>query len=277
MLFGGLVGAEEDAPSFLHVHNSAPLQGEVLLIQVEQTQRAPEGYLFEESLTFYPWGAGWLALMGVSWSIEPGDYDLTLILQEGEKHVETIQVQDGQFPQSFLTVSQEMERKIRPDEEDQEEQERRARDGMRLQEAFSHSFSVSLWTEPFILPTQGRRTTGFGAIRYVNGVFHNQHAGIDIANATGTPIHAVNDGVVRLVDDFLVHGTIIVIDHGLGVFSLYCHLHEWKAEEGDRVERGQVIATMGSTGFSTGPHLHWEIRIGDIPINPDALLRMDFF
>jgi murein DD-endopeptidase MepM/ murein hydrolase activator NlpD len=84
-----------------------------------------------------------------------------------------------------------------------------------------------------------------------------RHSGLDIAAPTGTPIVATNNGRVTLSMDLILTGNTIVIDHGQGLFSVYYHMHERFVEEGHLVERGETIGTVGSTGFSTGPHLHF--------------------
>ncbi|MCL2436755.1 MAG: M23 family metallopeptidase [Clostridiales bacterium] len=132
------------------------------------------------------------------------------------------------------------------------------------------------WEGTFIRPvTGGRITTPFGAIRYTNSNWSNprHHWGIDIAAPTGTPVYAPNHGRVVLAE-FLMHtGNTIVIEHGGGLKSYYFHLDSLNVSVSDMVQKGNRIGTVGSTGFSTGPHLHFEIRIGNQAINPLMLLE----
>jgi murein DD-endopeptidase MepM/ murein hydrolase activator NlpD len=115
-----------------------------------------------------------------------------------------------------------------------------------------------LWEGPFIMPVEGRLTTKFGMRRSVNGSLTTyRHNGIDLAAPTGTPILASNTGEVVLSREFILVGNAIIIDHGLGLFTVYLHLDERYVKEGERVSKGSVIGTVGSTGFSTGPHLHF--------------------
>jgi murein DD-endopeptidase MepM/ murein hydrolase activator NlpD len=106
------------------------------------------------------------------------------------------------------------------------------------------------------------------------------HNGVDLAAPTGTPIHAPGRGRVRMATNRIVTGGTIVIEHLPGVYSLYYHLDSVDVTVGETVETGAVIGTVGSTGLSTGPHLHWELRVAGVAVDPafvvdDALLDTD--
>ncbi len=260
----------------LFLNNDELKQGEILVIRVETTEFAPSGTFRGEKLNFIPWDMGWVAFFGISYWTQPGKYQLIINLGDREINRE-IKVLDGNFPESRITVSEEQERIIRPTEEDEEIIERRARDQAAVQKAYSNPITLPLWDEEFILPTTGRRTTGFGHTRYVNNELNNRHSGIDIANVEGTPIKSVNRGEVKLAEDLLVTGKTIIIDHGGRIFSSYSHLSKIEVQVGDRVERGEKIGEMGSTGFSTGPHLHWVIRTPEAFLDPDQFVGNDIF
>lgn len=126
-----------------------------------------------------------------------------------------------------------------------------------------------VWSEPFLMPIAGRETSGFAdARRYVEGGPVSYHNGLDIASPAGTPVAVTNDGVVVVAGQYPVKGGWVMVDHGYGVFSHYFHLSSVDVEVGQRVSRGEVIGLVGSTGLSTGPHLHWEVRVGLAPTNP---------
>jgi murein DD-endopeptidase MepM/ murein hydrolase activator NlpD len=127
------------------------------------------------------------------------------------------------------------------------------------------------WAAPFVLPLEGRDTSGFGAPRrYGVGGNVSFHLGADIAAPIGTPIAATNDGIVRVAGFYPIKGGWVVLDHGQGVTSHYFHLSQVTVSEGDVVTRGDPIGAVGSTGLSTGPHLHWEMRIDGVPTDPMA-------
>ncbi len=130
------------------------------------------------------------------------------------------------------------------------------------------------WNGPFLKPNQGRITTIYGVRRYYNGKFANDyyHRGVDYAGAAGSPVVAPAAGRVALVGQvsqgFRVHGNIVGIDHGQGVTSIYMHLSRINVKEGDFVKAGQVIGAVGSTGASTGPHLHWGLYVHGQSVDP---------
>ena len=149
-------------------------------------------------------------------------------------------------------------------------------DGRRLEaEALAQAFAAvppdPRWRDPFMLPVLGRGTSGFGLPRrYGPGGNVSFHLGTDIAAPEGTPIHATNEGVVRVAGQYPIKGGLVVLDHGFGVTSLYFHQSRIAVQVGDVVERGDVIGFVGTTGLSTGPHLHWEMRIDGVPTDPMA-------
>jgi biotin carboxyl carrier protein len=103
------------------------------------------------------------------------------------------------------------------------------------------------------------------------------HTGLDLGYCKGTDVYAPGNGtVVGVFPDQVVRGNSLVIDHGLGVYSIYMHLNEFKVKKGDVVQPGQLIGIIGTTGRSTGPHLHFEIEIQGIPVNPLTWLRRAF-
>ncbi|HEX7021889.1 MAG TPA: M23 family metallopeptidase [Trueperaceae bacterium] len=129
--------------------------------------------------------------------------------------------------------------------------------------------NAPLWRQPFLLPIEGHGTSAFASPRrYAPGGPVSYHQGADIGAPMGTPIHATNDGVVVIAGQYPIKGGLVVIDHGANVFSLYFHQSKILVEVGDKVTRGQVIGEVGSTGLATGPHLHWEMRLGLEPTNP---------
>ena len=127
----------------------------------------------------------------------------------------------------------------------------------------------------FISPVKAfRKTTNFGAQRILNGEKKRPHYGVDMAAPVGTPIYAPADGVVSLADDDLYfEGAMVMIDHGQGLISMYLHTDEILVEAGQRVKQGQQIATIGSKGRSTGPHLCWRLKWRNRNLDPELLTQ----
>ncbi|AZR74628.1 hypothetical protein BBF96_15345 [Anoxybacter fermentans] len=259
------------------VNDINQVQGEVLMVQVSGETSPPYGTFLGRELNFQSYQDGWIALIGISYWTEPGTYPLWIKLSNGKEIEQSIRVHKGDFKESHLTISKEKAKLVNPSFKDKAIIERKARDRERIKEAYNQSEPFPLWNGPFIRPAEGRITTGYGYTRYVNGKLSNRHSGLDIANAVGTPIYAVNDGIVRLAEELLVTGNTIIIDHGAGLYSSYSHLSELLVEEGEMVKKGQIIGKMGSTGFSTGSHLHWVMKIGDVYLNPEQFVGTDLF
>lgn len=130
------------------------------------------------------------------------------------------------------------------------------------------------WRDPFRVPlNEAGPAFGFGLRRIINGEPRSPHTGADFAASPGTPVLAANAGVVALVGDHFFAGRSVILNHGLGLFTMYFHLQEILVEAGQRVERGQVIARVGSSGRTTGPHLHWGVRLHGARIDPQELLK----
>jgi len=121
---------------------------------------------------------------------------------------------------------------------------------------------------PSLWPTMGWVTSGFGFRTNPFTSLTQMHEGIDISNRVGTLIVAPSDGIVSDVGEDLVYGKILVVSHGFGMTSRYCHLSKTLVKAGQKVNRGDKIAEVGMTGKTTGPHLHYEVRLNGIPVNP---------
>ena len=121
---------------------------------------------------------------------------------------------------------------------------------------------------PSIMPTKGWLTRGYGTKRDPFTGENKLHAGIDVSNRIGTPVVATAHGTVVQVERQKGLGKMVKIDHGNGYVTIYGHLSEFKVKRGQKVKRGEVIALMGNTGYSTGPHLHYEIERNGRAINP---------
>lgn len=126
---------------------------------------------------------------------------------------------------------------------------------------------------PSIWPAQGRITSPFGYRIHPLTKAIEYHSGVDIANEAGTPIHATADGMVRHAGWVHGYGMCVVLDHGFGYSTLYGHMSEILVKEGQRVRRGDVIGRMGSTGTSTGNHVHYEVWTSGVPHNPVPYLN----
>lgn len=152
--------------------------------------------------------------------------------------------------------------------------ERIAREQAQVASARTRDDAREDFAQRFLWPVEGRISGRFGNQRIYNGAPKSPHSGMDIAAAQGTPVKAPAAGIVTFAapDLYLTGGTVL-IDHGAGVSSNFLHLSRIDVQVGDRVEQGQVFAAVGSTGRSTGPHLHWGMNWFDVRVDPLLVLE----
>ncbi|HDR46357.1 MAG TPA: M23 family metallopeptidase, partial [Geoalkalibacter subterraneus] len=146
------------------------------------------------------------------------------------------------------------------------------RDSQEQIRGFLNDQSSLLAATPQGRPTNGWITSGFGMRNSPFTGARKMHEGIDIACRTGTPVIATADGIVSRAQSVEGYGKLVVVDHGYGYQTFYAHNSRIHVQVGDRVKRGQKIAAVGSTGSSTGPHVHYEVRLNQVPVNPYKFL-----
>lgn len=138
-----------------------------------------------------------------------------------------------------------------------------------LNAAFAANSPIPLWQGLFATPAPGEITAPFGEARsYNSGPVASYHGGVDLASPADGPVGAAAAGRVLLAEKLTVQGNTVVVDHGLGLTSAYYHLSAIQVKPGDAVQRGQAVGLVGTTGLSTGPHLHWEMRFLGVPVDP---------
>lgn len=151
--------------------------------------------------------------------------------------------------------------------------ERIQRESAQVAQARNQDVDTPYFTSGFRWPLQGRISGVYGSQRVLNGQPRQPHYGIDIAAATGTPVQAPADGMVTLAHpDMYFSGKTLILDHGFGLSSSFLHLHEIYVKEGQKVNQGDIIATVGATGRVTGPHLDWRMNWYSQRVDPSTLV-----
>ena len=146
-----------------------------------------------------------------------------------------------------------------------------AREAAQL-EALFKVVTPAVWDAPFLPPVMDSVIRNFGVRSIFNGQLRNPHAGIDFRSPADAPVAAPGPGRVVLADDLFFTGRTVVIDHGLGLYSVLAHLSRIAVADGDRVQRGAIVGLVGATGRVTGPHLHWAVRLNGARVDPLSLL-----
>ncbi len=249
-------------------------QGEVLLVTIPVHERPErvEGRFLKRTLTFFPYKEQvYTGLLGLDMQDRPGRYALTVEIvypQRTEHRSVSVLVMKEQYPLQRLTLPARMV------DLDQKTLARVTTESKAVSEAFAGFVPHPLWTDGFLEPVHGKISGRFGSRRGINDQPRKPHSGEDIAVPEGTPVLAMNDGMVRLTADHFFSGKGGIVDHGLGLFSMYFHLSGVDVEEGQVVKKGQVIGKVGSTGRATGPHLHWGVRLNGARVDPYSLLQL---
>jgi murein DD-endopeptidase MepM/ murein hydrolase activator NlpD len=148
------------------------------------------------------------------------------------------------------------------------------REAKELEGLWQTSSSPKLWDGAFVPPVPQPANSAFGTRTILNGEPRSPHSGADFGSPTGTPIKAPNAGRVVLADSLYYTGNTVVIDHGLGLYSLFAHLSEIDVHVDNMVKTGDVIGAVGATGRVTGPHLHWSVRVNGARVDPVSLLEV---
>jgi murein DD-endopeptidase MepM/ murein hydrolase activator NlpD len=211
-------------------------------------------------------------LVGLDLGIKPGPLtiSITVLYADGttESAEGSIDVSSRIFPEKKLRVD---EKYVTPP---REVGERIRWEAELLRTIYGIVSPRWLADGPFGLPHDGKLTDNFGERRVYNGAPRSTHSGVDIAAPYGSPVRASNTGRVVLARNLYFSGGTVVIDHGLGLFTTYCHFSRLKVKRGGVVRKGEVIGLAGSTGRSTGPHLHWAARVRESRVDPRALLGL---
>ena len=256
-----------------------PVNGAPVLFQVKPATKLASltGSWLGHDLTFSYNAATktWFALAGVGFEAKPGKYNLELAGETPAHKApvifnRTIAVGHTEYPK--IKVELTVEKKFT---EPNPEQQTQIAEGVKVkQDYLSRVTPEREWDGNFAAPVDASTSDVYGSQRIFNGVAQRPHFGLDYRVHTGTPVAAMNSGTVLLARFLYFEGNCVVIDHGLGLLTLYFHLSEFKVKEGETVKRGQEIGLSGGTGRATGPHLHVAVRWQGTYLDPARLLKL---
>ena len=253
------------------------VQGQTVVVQVGAGGALEiDGSLLSQGLRFVPEEEQYWALVGVDALTSPGAYGLTLTITEtatGDRLTiyETFTVTRGDFGTYNVAVPADRQGLLDPTLVQQER--------ALVNAVFAGVSEQRLWDGAFRYPLAGdlRTTAPFGQRRsYNGGPVSSYHSGHDFGADVGTPVYAPMTGTVVLAEPLQVRGQVIILDHGWGVFTGFWHLSQIDVQVGQVVSRGEIIGLVGNTGLSTGAHLHWEMQVAGVPVDPLQWTRWEF-
>jgi hypothetical protein len=251
--------------------------GELVVVTIDGADRdagAISVKAFDRDVTPYRGDDGvWRALVGIDLDAKPGTYPIVVSRSakasaEREAITRELHVRPKAFPTRRLKVDPNF---VTPPPSALEQIER---DAKLLESTWRSSAPQRLWAAAFVAPVDEPANSAFGTRSIFNGQPRNAHGGADFPSAAGTPIHAPNAGKVLVARDLYYAGNTVIIDHGLGMFSMLAHLSAFDVHEGDVVKRSDVVGRVGATGRVTGPHLHWALRVNGSRIDPLSAIAL---
>lgn len=254
-------------------------QGEAVLLEVNSDipLERVSAEVFDKEFPLFSGanGTSWKGIVAIDLACRPGSHD---VLVKGWKdkagpptgeQVYNLEVEGKEFAERRLTVDRKY---VSPP---QAEMDRINREAATTKRLFALNTQDKFWEGTFLKPVPGGVTSPFGRKNFVNGQPRSPHSGVDLRGAVGTPVKSPAAGKVILADDLYFAGNTVMIDHGFGLISYFCHLSKINVKSGDMISRGEVLGLVGSTGRVTGPHLHWTVKILGLRVDPLSLLALD--
>ena len=246
---------------------SSPGPGDIMIVTVRGVNGPVDGAFNGRKIYFNPSKDVFRAVVGIDLFIEPGSYPLDVAAIGSTEH-RTIVVQKKEYPVQHLKLPKDMV-ELSP------ENEARVARELKLTSSLWPNETGRVWDGGFINPREGKISTLFGVRRFMNMIPKNPHTGVDVEAEEGEQVRAPNNGVVALVDDLYYSGNSVVLDHGQGLYTMFFHLSKVLVKPGQQIKKGEVIALVGSTGRSTGAHLHWGVRVQGARVDPMELIKLD--
>ncbi len=243
------------------------MPGGVAKVSLGASAQPPRVRLANDPVLVVREGEAWVALVGIALTSKPGSkLRLKADHADGRREQYEVEVQSKAYASQHL--------KVPPGQVDlsAEDLARYERERAHLQSLLRTFSDRPPATLAMLEPASGRRSSGFGLQRFFNDQLRSRHNGLDIAAPVGTPVRAAGAGRVIDIGDYFFNGRMVVLDHGLGLLSLYAHLKSIEVAFADAVDAGRQIGTVGATGRATGPHLHFSVYLNAVAVDPTLFL-----
>ena len=261
----GLAAPAAGAPTFM-APRAAVVPGGVVTFRFPATTGKPAVNYGDRPVLVARQADGWLAVLGLGLSTEPGDYHVDVQQPGGEPRQIAFKVVDKKYSVQELKVAPGQVN-LSPEDEARVAGERE-----KVRKALEGFTPDGPATLRLAQPVPGRRSSSFGLRRVFNGESRAPHSGMDIAAPTGTPVKVPLPGRVVDVGTYFFNGNNVVVDHGQGLMTMYCHLSKIRVAMGQELKAGEVLGDVGATGRVTGPHLHWGVILNGASVDPALFL-----
>lgn len=263
---GGCTGLPE-----IILSSDQACQGDPVFFMVRAAEgETPRALWMDREIPMAKHGNGsWCGFLGVDLKSVPKVYVLRIwsVPSGREKRVD-IRIKSRDYGERRLTLPRELV------ELDQQSLKRVMKEAAAMKTVLEGPPSVPKWRGPFLAPLEGEISGSFGRRNIINGLTKSPHSGVDLRAARGLPVKVMNRGRVVLCSDHFFSGLSVVVDHGGGIQSMYFHLEKILVQENESLEKGEIIGHVGSTGRSTGPHLHFGMRVNGARVDPFRLIQI---
>ena len=263
LCFGGEIAPQPK----ITIEPRQPGPGDIVTVTVQAASGgAVEGTFDGKPLHFNPSRDSHKAVVGIDLYTQSGAYPLAISVN-GAELSRTLKVVKKKYRTQYLTLPKD---KVELSPEDEARVEREAA----LLRTIWPQETPRQWSGAFINPREGEIISTFGLRRVINKIPKSSHTGVDVRSAEGEPVRAPNDGVIALVDDQFYAGNAVIVDHGQGIYTMFFHLSKILVTQGQPVKKGDTVGLVGTTGRSSGPHLHWGVRMQGARVDPLKLLEL---
>lgn len=248
---------------------------EMDLRQLDPTAANPKARFRQNTIALFqhplrPSGI-YCGLIGIPLSATPKDAAIQLEWTDSRGHQSAsipLRIQDGKYKREALKVDS------RHVTLSKKNLQRVKREKKEIQRIFSSGSDTRRWFGSFRRPLASDTTSSYGTRRLFNGQHRSYHRGTDFRANVGTPVYASNSGIVRLAKNLFYSGNIVIVDHGMGVFTNYAHLSKIQVVAGQVIASGHQIGLSGASGRVSGPHLHWAVRVNGVYVDPLQFLTV---
>lgn len=271
----GLVACSSSLFAAINLPPHTPVPGGIAVLELpakpaSENDKLSASYRGARAMLVSPMETGtkhWQAIVGIPLSAKPGTHKLIITSEHGKQHTINFAVQPKAYKEQRITLTNK--RQVNPLTADLE----RIKREKRLMVAAFKDWNTSLTpTMTLTKPTTGPLSSPFGLRRFFNDQPRNPHSGLDIAAPEGTPIQAPAEAIVVATGDYFFNGNTVLLDHGHGLITMYCHMSRIDVSEGDHVQINDTIGLVGKTGRVTGAHLHWSVSLNNARIDPNLLM-----
>lgn len=242
--------------------------GGIAIIKLDNENTMPRVYFGKKRVMVRKNQANWEAIVGLPLSIKAGIHKIK-VKRDKNTYNKEFTVRNKEYKTQYLTVKK---KHVDLSKESIERYQREKKVIVKALRTWREQTNVST---QFIKPVDGPFSSPFGLRRFFNNKPRKPHSGLDIAAPIGTPIKAPAEGKVINTGDYFFNGNTVFIDHGQGLITMFCHMNDIKVREGDIVQQGDIVGTVGKTGRVTGPHLHWSVSLNNTRVEPKLFLSFN--